>query len=387
MLRLRRPLAVTPPFISGSVAQTQDDNSVSSTASLPGSRISVQQPSARNPGVVFTAAGAVKSQSTTSLVRNKYTQSYYSTVSLFPGDKQPRIVLSSSNTNYYLNTRGSKLGRNGNTVILPEDSGGQVWRSTDGGVSFTTVGSAPMTGVRHLCYTSNAVWVTVNYISEIHRSTNDGVTWSLVSTGVAGLTTARYADYCNGYLLVTQSTASTTAAKSSDAGATWSSVTLPIAAGQCQTLNNQITVWNSGGTQIARATANDLTSWETITAPTTVSYVGYGGGKYIYTTVVGGVTYVYQSFDFQNWSLLWSVSGDNALGEIVYDKWSKNFLFGTSTTYAGFNSFTAIAGGRSCTPCSAEDTSISLVNIIGNTTPGDLRIFIIRDPSDVTVTY
>lgn len=343
-----------------------------------------------NPQPVnFTALGRIQGQGTSDFVRNKK-RYFIDGISSFPGERAP-VTASTINLSdtYFLNDNGNKLSRNGDVVMFPADTGAP-YRSADGAKTMSR--AAGLGGLREFCYVGSNKFLGVNYVYQVGASTDNGQNWSAITLGVAGVTTPRYIDYCNGYALITQETASTTAAKSSDGGSTWSSVTLPFAAGRVKTMNNRLTVWVTNTNQIARATSDDLTSWETTTTPTNFVAVGFGGGKYIYSFSTGGVTYIYQSVDFQNWTLLWSINVTHGLRQdILYDGWSKNFIVGTSDSkfYYGFNTFIGVNRqfvGMGLCLCSNEDNTVMIAGV-GSTGIARFENGNIREPDYATITY
>lgn len=341
--------------------------------------------------VEFTAYGKASASSTSDIVRNKLSTEVANPQN--SGAIRQRI---SGHTTLYMNGSGTTIARNGNVVIFPVDSGSAAFRSIDGGVSITQSATGTAS-VRTPCYIGSNTFIGGVYVggNTIHRSTDNGATWSQHNVGFTVPSDLRFLDVCNGYILVLPISGSTTGyISTSGVTGSWSTVTLPFSANVCRALNNRMTIWSSGGdtSQIARATADNMSSWETVTTPAPVRSVAYGRGKYVFTSWDGSTYFsIYESFDFQNWNriLNWS-TGSNSFSEIAYDQWSGNFVYSSYGAYyfgvSGFTGRGSPTGEYYITtiPCTNQDNSIMMCTGAGQF---DSYVFMIKNPEYPTITY
>ncbi len=188
---------------------------------------------------------------------------------------------------------GEHGARNGDIIVLPEDSSNFCYRSTDGGITYSSIAYSD-SSARAICHIGSGVMVASVYNrARVEVSYNSGLTWTN-QVGVAF--TGGTVDYANGYLLLTNLTASTGALLSTD-GVNWNAVTLPFAANKVLNINGALTIWNTAGTSIGIATSADCSTWATFTAPAVVTFVAYGNGTY---AIASGLDF-YQSPDLINW--------------------------------------------------------------------------------------
>lgn len=195
-----------------------------------------------------------------------------------------------------------QFATDGTNIIASTDTdGGYVFRSTNGGLTWSTVSTGLGLATRAAAYGSS-VWILGSdpgtSTGRILRSTNSGASWSTLNVGPREFTLG--ASHNGSYFLMTYE--NNRIEKSTD-GASWSAVTSALPGGTwlfsvawSPTLSRWVVVGASGYIQYGDATG---TIWTQTTSPTTSDLyrVVWAGGQF----VAAGVNVVLCSADGIVW--------------------------------------------------------------------------------------
>lgn len=141
------------------------------------------------------------------------------------------------------------VAASGNTLFVSYQATQGVWRSTNGGASwsqFTT--GLPSNNCYGLVIVGNNVFVAVQGASSIYRTTLDGASWTASSTGIPSAATSNiWSLYANGSTLYAGAFDGALY-RSTDNGASWTSISNGLPSGANVVLNS---IWANGATLFA----------------------------------------------------------------------------------------------------------------------------------------
>ena len=211
------------------------------------------------------------------------------------GDSLPATsILPSASEAYNINADTSPnftaVDVKGQYIAFVDKGNDRVYISDDSGVTWTT--SDPgISNPEGIAFTSDFGSIVVANAGSagaaFRRSTNGGSSWANVTNPTTG--TAIYNMFCKGTTFIgLKGTSSTEIARSTDSGATFSSVAITSASHNFAAADDTAspnTVWLviASGTVTAYRSTNDGATWSSVTlpfAPLNVSFFGFVNGKF-----------------------------------------------------------------------------------------------------------
>lgn len=166
--------------------------------------------------------------------------------------------------------RSAFYGMPSNIVMGRGNSPAGVYRSTDGGRNFTFI-SDPVSGSNMSGFTADVSgnWIGVSQGADIIRSTDNGLSWSTVTNPISTNWNSVTNDGNGNYVAVANTSANIQIISSSDSGATWTDRSFTAA----PTDNNLLDVSTDGTTWIATGQGGTIykstdagVSWTAITS-------------------------------------------------------------------------------------------------------------------------
>ncbi|KTT33520.1 hypothetical protein [Pseudomonas rhizoryzae] len=228
------------------------------------------------------------------------------------------------------------FGKDGVLMSTDTDPNGEVFyllRSTDGGLSFAPFQS-PTARITSIGTDGAGLWIAGSTVGRVLRSTDNGLTWTVINTGSGNDITGMVTDKKGCWIAVTSGA---WVMRSDDSGLTWKKVALPLTYAANMLATNGAGKWIGIGpvsNTIYSSVDNGLT-WTTYTltyASENVSWSGVTYGRGVFGLVGAQQTNYgnYMPFGFSLDGFNWKLGAGSNYSN--YQAWS--IAIGKDGTYA-----------------------------------------------------
>jgi hypothetical protein len=191
------------------------------------------------------------------------------------------------------------LATTGGTTLAVDSDAGGVYKSTDGGHTWTSVGTVPNVLSNGILAQAAGTWIWSANAANIDRSTDTGVTWTSIATGVVSSPASTVATNGSGTWVVSNNIvgSSPPMAYSTNDGVSWTTYD-PFSGGCLISTpfvwdgSNFVAIATTGGSVNVVATSPNGITWTTTPtiSPDNLVAIGYFNSNYLATDSTNNAT-------------------------------------------------------------------------------------------------